>query len=217
MRRYQIGRGEANDAVINHPSVSRVHAVLDDLGDGQFLLTDMNSTYGTGIDRTGNWIQVQKAVVTQQDSLRFGDVVMAVQSVLSSAAAAETGRSRRPTAGAAAPAGRLPRAATTLVPAPRRRFPVVAAGVALGILLIAGGLVVFLTGGNRTSSGDYVAECVATGQLPETCQCHARVLVARLTDSEMRTYTSHLRNQLNMPPPLIAKVAPVFPSIRACR
>ena len=77
-KRYQIGRDETNDVVIDHPSVSRLHALLDDLGDDQFLLTDMNSTYGCGVVRNGNWVQVQKAVVTATDQIRLGDEVAQV-------------------------------------------------------------------------------------------------------------------------------------------
>jgi len=65
-----LGRGEDNDIVIPHPSVSRAHARLV-RRDGSFVLTDLNSTNGSYVDNR----PVQgSAVVTNGSELRLGDI-----------------------------------------------------------------------------------------------------------------------------------------------
>jgi hypothetical protein len=65
-----LGRGEDNDVVIPHPSVSRAHARLM-RRDGVYELTDLNSTNGTYIN--GQPIH-GAARVSNGSQLRFGDV-----------------------------------------------------------------------------------------------------------------------------------------------
>ena len=65
-----VGRGEDNDIVIPHASVSRNHARLL-RRDGDFELADLNSTNGSYVDNQ----PVQGAVrVTNGSEVRFGDV-----------------------------------------------------------------------------------------------------------------------------------------------
>lgn len=65
-----LGRGEDNDIVIPHPSVSRSHARLA-RRDGSFLLTDLNSTNGSYVNNQ----QVQgSAVVGNGTEVRLGDI-----------------------------------------------------------------------------------------------------------------------------------------------
>jgi len=65
-----LGRGEDNDIVIPHPSVSRSHARLA-RHDGSFVLTDLNSTNGCYVNNQ----QVQgSAVVGNGSELRLGDI-----------------------------------------------------------------------------------------------------------------------------------------------
>jgi hypothetical protein len=65
-----LGRGEDNDIVIPHPSVSRSHARLA-RRDGSFLLTDLNSTNGSYVNNH----QVQgSAVVSNGSEVRLGDI-----------------------------------------------------------------------------------------------------------------------------------------------
>jgi Mg-chelatase subunit ChlD len=65
-----LGRGEDNDIVIPHPSVSRSHARLV-RRDGSFVLTDLNSTNGSYVNN--NPVQ-GSAVVTNGSEVRFGDI-----------------------------------------------------------------------------------------------------------------------------------------------
>jgi len=65
-----LGRGEDNDIVIPHPSVSRSHARLA-RHDGSFVLTDLNSTNGSYVNNH----QVQgSAVVNNGSEVRLGDI-----------------------------------------------------------------------------------------------------------------------------------------------
>ena len=65
-----LGRGEENDIVIPHPSVSRAHARLA-RRDGIWEVTDLNSTNGSYV----NQHQVQGSVrATNGSEVRFGDI-----------------------------------------------------------------------------------------------------------------------------------------------
>ena len=65
-----LGRGEDNDIVIPHASVSRAHARLA-RRDGSFVLTDLNSTNGSYVNNQ----PVQGSVVVSNGSeVRFGDI-----------------------------------------------------------------------------------------------------------------------------------------------
>ena len=65
-----LGRGEDNDIVIPHPSVSRSHARLA-RRDGSFVLTDLNSTNGSYVNNN----QVQGSTVVGNGSeVRLGDI-----------------------------------------------------------------------------------------------------------------------------------------------
>ena len=70
-----LGRGEENDLVIPHASVSRTHARLV-RRDGAFELTDLNSTNGTFVDNQ----QVHGSVRVQSGSeVRVGDIIFVLQ------------------------------------------------------------------------------------------------------------------------------------------
>ena len=65
-----IGRGEDNDIVVPHASISRSHARLA-RRDGRFELTDLNSTNGSFVDER----QVTtSALVDNGSEVRLGDV-----------------------------------------------------------------------------------------------------------------------------------------------
>ncbi|MBV8056864.1 MAG: FHA domain-containing protein [Deltaproteobacteria bacterium] len=65
-----LGRGEDNDIVIPHPSISRSHARLV-RRDGSFMLTDLNSTNGSYVNNH----QVQGSTIVGNGSeVRLGDI-----------------------------------------------------------------------------------------------------------------------------------------------
>lgn len=66
-----VGRGEDNDVVIPHASVSRAHARLIKR-DGTYELMDLNSTNGTFVD--DRRVSGATATVGSGSRLRFGDV-----------------------------------------------------------------------------------------------------------------------------------------------
>lgn len=82
-RKYKLGRAPTCDIVLADESVSRVHAELAFLADGKLLVTDCRSTQGTMLLRLdGVQQQVRQALVSPQDSLRFGSVTMPVKELL---------------------------------------------------------------------------------------------------------------------------------------
>lgn len=70
--RRVIGRGEECDIVINHGSVSRVHAEIRAFGDGRYELLDRDSANGVRI----NGVELKRALIDARDMLELGDVVL---------------------------------------------------------------------------------------------------------------------------------------------
>jgi len=70
-----VGRGDSNDFIIPHPSVSRSHALIR-RRDGVYEVTDLNSTNGTYVDDrrvTGT------AVLVDGSQVRFGEVAFVLR------------------------------------------------------------------------------------------------------------------------------------------
>ncbi|KAF7100700.1 hypothetical protein CFC21_102182 [Triticum aestivum] len=68
---YMFGRIDLCDFVLEHPTISRFHAVLQFRNDGQVFLYDLGSTHGSSINKT----QVKKKMYTPihvGDVIRFG-------------------------------------------------------------------------------------------------------------------------------------------------
>jgi len=82
MRTYLIGRGEANDIVLDDLTVSRQHAELEDRGDGQFVLRDLDSTYGTRAHLGIGWRNEASLDVQADTRVRFGDYETTVADLL---------------------------------------------------------------------------------------------------------------------------------------
>ena len=70
-----LGRGEENDVVIPHASISRTHARLMRRGGG-YELTDLNSTNGTYVN---NQPLHGSAMVANGTEVRLGDVIFILQ------------------------------------------------------------------------------------------------------------------------------------------
>jgi adenylate cyclase len=73
-----IGRGSANDLVLNDTSVSRFHAVLKQLEDGDYAIADRGSTNGVIVN--GKRIQLETAL-THGDRAKVGVYSLTVEQV----------------------------------------------------------------------------------------------------------------------------------------
>lgn len=69
--RAVIGRGEECDISVNHPSVSRVHAEVQALGDGRYEIVDRESANGIRV----NGVELPRGLLDQRDMIELGDVV----------------------------------------------------------------------------------------------------------------------------------------------
>lgn len=68
--RIVIGRAEDCDISINHSSVSRVHAEIVNLGEGQYEIFDRGSSNGVRV----NGVKLERRVIEDDDELELGDV-----------------------------------------------------------------------------------------------------------------------------------------------
>jgi hypothetical protein len=81
--KYIIGRALSCDVVLADESVSRVHAELNLLDNGKWLLTDCRSTRGTFLMLpSGEARAVKQELISASDTLRFGSVAMPVKVLL---------------------------------------------------------------------------------------------------------------------------------------
>jgi pSer/pThr/pTyr-binding forkhead associated (FHA) protein len=72
------------DIPIADDSVSRIHAEVAVLPDGQLIVTDNHSRNGTAVIRNGRPEPIQEARVSRSDRVQFGDVVLGVADLLES-------------------------------------------------------------------------------------------------------------------------------------
>jgi len=73
LKRMTCGREHPCDLVLEHPSVSRVHAYIELADGGQVSLLDADSSNGTFLHRNDGWIRVKKVTLCIGDRIRFGD------------------------------------------------------------------------------------------------------------------------------------------------
>jgi pSer/pThr/pTyr-binding forkhead associated (FHA) protein len=69
--RHVIGRGEECDISVNHPSVSRVHAEVQALGDGRYEIVDRESANGIRV----NGVELPRGLLDARDNIELGDVI----------------------------------------------------------------------------------------------------------------------------------------------
>jgi len=67
-----LGRGEECDVSVNHPSVSRVHAEIQPLGDGRYEIVDRESANGVRV----NGVELPRSLLDARDVVELGDVIM---------------------------------------------------------------------------------------------------------------------------------------------
>lgn len=70
-----IGRGNSNDIVVPDINISRVHAQIEQKPDGNWVVTDLNSTNGVLVNGT----KVQSAIVQDGDMISLGTSQLELQ------------------------------------------------------------------------------------------------------------------------------------------
>jgi pSer/pThr/pTyr-binding forkhead associated (FHA) protein len=68
-----IGRDPGCNVVLQHGSVSRIHATAWLTPEGYLAVQDADSSNGTFLHRNGRWIRVRKVILGTQDRIRFGE------------------------------------------------------------------------------------------------------------------------------------------------
>ena len=77
------GRGSDCDMVLDHPSVSQVHATVEVTDEGYLAVQDANSANGTYLKRNGQWIRIRKVILGTEDQLKLGDLKVSLEKLLS--------------------------------------------------------------------------------------------------------------------------------------
>ncbi len=75
------GRDPACDLVLDHATLSRLHARLEVAGDGLVTIHDTGSSNGTYLNRNERWIRVKKITLCIGDRIRFGDVEVPLETL----------------------------------------------------------------------------------------------------------------------------------------
>ncbi|RPH97540.1 MAG: FHA domain-containing protein [Lysobacterales bacterium] len=70
---HTIGRDPGCHVVLQHGSVSRIHATAWLTSEGYLAVQDADSSNGTFLHRNGRWIRVRKVILGTQDRIRFGE------------------------------------------------------------------------------------------------------------------------------------------------
>jgi hypothetical protein len=73
MKMKTLGRGAECHIVLDHESVSRMHAQIRITDEGFLEVQDVNSGNGTFLNRNKRWIRIKKAVLGTEDRIRFGE------------------------------------------------------------------------------------------------------------------------------------------------
>ncbi|MBF6560053.1 MAG: FHA domain-containing protein [Candidatus Binataceae bacterium] len=81
-RRFTIGRAKTCDIPIGHDSVSRMHAEIELLEGDRLRVRDLDSDNGIVLIRQGREFPIKQEVVLLNDTLRFGEVALAVRDVI---------------------------------------------------------------------------------------------------------------------------------------
>ena len=78
-----IGRTASCDMTLDHGSVSRTHARVERASDGRLWVQDHQSLNGTYLQRSGQWMRIEKINLCREDRIRFGDFEVEPQQLVS--------------------------------------------------------------------------------------------------------------------------------------
>jgi pSer/pThr/pTyr-binding forkhead associated (FHA) protein len=73
------GREPSCALVLDHPTISRLHAHIELASDGLVSVRDAASQNGTFLHRNDRWIRVRKSTLCIGDRIRFGDVEVSLE------------------------------------------------------------------------------------------------------------------------------------------
>ena len=82
MKKKSIGRDTQCEIVLNHESVSPVHAHIHVTDEGYLAVQDANSRHGTFLNRNERWIRIKKVILGTEDRIRFGDLEVALEKLV---------------------------------------------------------------------------------------------------------------------------------------
>jgi class 3 adenylate cyclase len=82
MTALQVGRSKSASIVLEDKSVSRVHAELVRGDDGRYRVIDCRSSYGTYVQRDGEWKRIESASVALDDPIMLGRHATTVRMLL---------------------------------------------------------------------------------------------------------------------------------------
>ena len=68
------GREPTCDLVLEHSTLSRLHARIELSDDGLVSINDSGSSNGTFLNRNDRWIRARKVTLSIGDRIRFGDI-----------------------------------------------------------------------------------------------------------------------------------------------
>lgn len=68
------GREPSCDLVLEHSTLSRLHARIELADDGLVSIHDAGSSNGTYLNRNDSWIRVRRVILCIGDRIRFGDI-----------------------------------------------------------------------------------------------------------------------------------------------
>ena len=77
-----IGRAADCDMVLDHHSVSRLHATVQATPEGYLAVLDADSSNGTHLHRNWRWIRVRKVILGAEDRVRFGEQEVPVRQLV---------------------------------------------------------------------------------------------------------------------------------------
>ena len=81
MMEKTCGRDSTCDLVVDHATVSRIHARVSLAGDGVVWIQDNVSSNGTFLNRCEKWTRIGKASLCIGDGIRFGDFEVPLEQI----------------------------------------------------------------------------------------------------------------------------------------
>ena len=92
MAKIRVGRSSSNEVVLKDTTVSRSHAEIEEIGGGQYRVTDVGSSAGTFLKKGDTWSQITSAEVGADAEVRFGEAEVKLSDIVSSDPATEAPR-----------------------------------------------------------------------------------------------------------------------------